>query len=584
MGNKLNYNSYNIPPKTLLYSKKNRFMEELIKMKLDQEFMKSGSKDDFDLDELDLDFLNTDLGHGKTSFPTNLPLIKNSSINSNQSKNSNLSNHSNTFRSNKGVTIMKNEKNDKLKQSLEKTPIIYKRQKKARNTVSHNYRTKSIKILKDLKELREMKDHKENLSNNNIKDFKSNLTVKSLETKREISEIKEDKEEVLNHLDTESTSKRVTRGFKFKKSALSFGLKNSLDSSAYKPSGSKTTRLINKVSDSFQTKAELENEKAKALVNKNEIDNYSLLKVIGKGSYGKVVLAKQRKNSEFYAIKMIKKEFLKGKELDNLKTEKRILEKLSHPFIVKLHKTFQSPEIVYFAFPYYTGGDLFHHLLKHKHFNENQARYFAAQLYLALTHLHENNILYRDLKPENVMLDKFGNVKLVDFGLSKENVTMLKYTSTICGTREYLPPEAVKGQSYGLSFDWWSYGILIFEMLNGFPPFADNDQSKLYKKIIHADPEFGVKASDDCKDLVNRLLKKNINMRISPSEIVSHPWFKSINFEDTMKLKTKSPYIPKVKNTGDCSNIDKTFLSMNVNSPLRKNKVVIENPEAFEEF
>jgi hypothetical protein len=322
----------------------------------------------------------------------------------------------------------------------------------------------------------------------------------------------------------------------------------------------------------------------------HELDNYAFLKVIGKGTYGKVVLSRHRKTGELFALKCLKKEEIRGRNITNLKNEKAILEKISHPFIAKLHCTFQTVDKVYFVFQYYNGGELFHHLSKGKKLGEHQIKHIAAQIYLTLTYLHSKSIIYRDMKPENIILDKFGNIKLVDFGMAKDDVTANKFTSTFCGTNEYIPPEIVKGEDYGCSCDWWSFGILLFEMLNGFPPFAEQNKNTLFKKIIHDDPVFGdSKLSSECKDLIFLLLKKNVSMRIKPEEIPNHPWFKQINFKDMLDLKLKSEFIPKVKNASDFSNISTEFLKQAVDSPvIKKNKPTsttkIENQYLFDGF
>jgi len=323
----------------------------------------------------------------------------------------------------------------------------------------------------------------------------------------------------------------------------------------------------------------------------NKLSDYKFIKIIGAGNYGKVFLA-LHKSKELYALKCIKKKDLKEKDITNLLNEKRIFEQINHPFIGKLHCTFQTEDKLYFTFSYYNGGELFYHLTKLGKFTEKQVRHFSAQIYLALSFLHDKKIIYRDLKPENIMLDSLGNIKLIDFGMFKEGITADKLTFSFCGTHEYIPPEVIKGEGYGFSFDWWSFGIIIFEMLNGFPPFAHKDRNTLYQKILKVDPEFSdeIEISDECKDLVLQLLKKNVKMRINPNEIPKHPWFKSINFKEMSRLKIKSPFIPKVKSESDTSNFDPDFLKLEINSPVHiKNSNIeknnkIQNQVIFEEF
>jgi protein-serine/threonine kinase len=167
--------------------------------------------------------------------------------------------------------------------------------------------------------------------------------------------------------------------------------------------------------------------------------DYVFIKVIGKGNFGKVILVKSRIDNKYYALKCIKKkELIKRECVDLIKTEKRVLKKISHPFIIKLHESFQNDEKVYMLFDYTNGGDLFFHLNDKTRFSENVSKIYAAQLYLALEYLHRNNIIYRDLKPENILLDKNGNIKLIDFGLSKDNFDKFSRGTTMCGTGEYL--------------------------------------------------------------------------------------------------------------------------------------------------
>jgi serine/threonine protein kinase len=169
------------------------------------------------------------------------------------------------------------------------------------------------------------------------------------------------------------------------------------------------------------------------------LDDYILLKVIGRGNFGKVILVKSKLNNEFYALKSMKKaEILKLKCENLINTEKRVLERTDHPFIIKLHLTFQTPEKLYMVFDYNNGGELFFHLQHKTRFNEDLVRFYGAQLYLALSYLHFNNIIYRDIKPENIILDNMGYIKLIDFGLSKDKFYSDSLTGTICGTSEYL--------------------------------------------------------------------------------------------------------------------------------------------------
>lgn len=199
-----------------------------------------------------------------------------------------------------------------------------------------------------------------------------------------------------------------------------------------------------------------------------ELECFEMLKVIGRGTFGKVVLVKNKDNNNLYALKCLKKDHIEmTRNVDNLKTEKTILEKISNPFIIKLNSTFQNSEKIFMVFDYCNGGELFFHLQKMRGFSETITKFYAAEIYCALKYLHKNNIIFRDLKPENIILDENGHIKLIDFGLAKENCHSSNLTSSFCGTNEYIPPEVIAGKPYAENFDWWGFGIIIYEMLYG---------------------------------------------------------------------------------------------------------------------
>jgi len=257
------------------------------------------------------------------------------------------------------------------------------------------------------------------------------------------------------------------------------------------------------------------------------------------------------------------------------KNEKKILENLDNPFIIGLKYTFQDNEKLYLAFDYYNGGDLFYHLQNQTKFPENLAKFYAAEIYIALQYLHQKKIIYRDLKPENIILDNNGHIKLIDFGLAKTNLSQFNSTSTVCGTHEYIPPEVVCGKEYSFNYDWWGFGIILYEMLYGRPAFFANSKLELFKKIAFEEPNykcsFGI--SSVAVDLIKSLLKKNVEKRIKPEDIPSHPWFSSINFEDIKNLECLPDFIPKIDHQEDFSNFDPLFLNENINSPIQKSEI-----------
>jgi serine/threonine protein kinase len=291
------------------------------------------------------------------------------------------------------------------------------------------------------------------------------------------------------------------------------------------------------------------------------VEDYVLLKTIGKGNFGKVILAKSKIDNNFYALKCLKKSEITEMKCNHLiKAEKRVLEKIDHPFIIKLHLTFQTPEKLYMLFDYNNGGELFFHLQNKIRFSEDLAKFYAAQLYLALSYLHHNNIIYRDIKPENIILDNMGYIKLIDFGLAKDKFHVDSLTGTLCGTSEYLgnyllilAPELILGNKYGFSLDWWGFGILLYEMLIGVPPFADDNRTRLFKKIVTDEPKFTyysdrINVSNEARDLISKLLAKNPKDRIKPDKIPLHPFFKDISFDDIFKRKAVVPFVPKIVN------------------------------------
>ena len=208
------------------------------------------------------------------------------------------------------------------------------------------------------------------------------------------------------------------------------------------------------------------------------LTNFTILKVIGRGSFGKVYMVKMKSDGAIYAMKTLKKDFvIKTKQVANTKVERDIMQMVNHPFIVKLYFAFQNTEKLYFVCDFLNGGELFYHLCNQIRFSEDRARFYAAEIVLALEHLHENGIIYRDLKPENVLLDNYGHIKITDFGLSKLGLASKEsQTNTFCGTPEYLAPEIIKAAGHGISVDWWSLGILTYEMISGINPFKSQSQ------------------------------------------------------------------------------------------------------------
>jgi tRNA A-37 threonylcarbamoyl transferase component Bud32 len=195
------------------------------------------------------------------------------------------------------------------------------------------------------------------------------------------------------------------------------------------------------------------------------VADFDLLKIVGKGAFGKVMLVRKKNSQDegkVYAMKVLRKDVIAAKgQIEHTKSERDILFEVRHPYIVRLRYAFQSDDKLYLVTDYYNGGTLFYHLRKSRHFTEERARFYAAELLSALDHLHKLNIIYRDLKLENVLMDHQGHLALTDFGLSKQNIDVTGGATTFCGTAEYIAPELLKGQKYGPAVDWWSFGILL---------------------------------------------------------------------------------------------------------------------------
>ena len=282
------------------------------------------------------------------------------------------------------------------------------------------------------------------------------------------------------------------------------------------------------------------------------LDDFDLLKVLGKGSFGKVMQVKKKDTGEIFAMKVLQKDkVIEKNQLEHTKAERHILQAVQHPFMVHLRFAFQSEAKLYMVLDIVNGGELFFHLQQSGRFSEARARLYGAEILLALGHLHSIGIIYRDLKPENILLGRDGHVRLTDFGLAKQNISDNK-TYTFCGTPEYLAPEVVKSEGHGRGVDWWSLGTLIYEMMNGLPPFYDPNMSEMYKKIMNAPLQFPSFFSANAKDLLSKLLDRNADRRLGSSEadveeIKAHPFFSSIDWDKLYKKEIDPPFKPKVQ-------------------------------------
>eukprot|EP00357_Protocruzia_adherens_P002555 CAMPEP_0115016588 /NCGR_PEP_ID=MMETSP0216-20121206/27543_1 /TAXON_ID=223996 /ORGANISM="Protocruzia adherens, Strain Boccale" /LENGTH=535 /DNA_ID=CAMNT_0002387107 /DNA_START=45 /DNA_END=1652 /DNA_ORIENTATION=- len=319
------------------------------------------------------------------------------------------------------------------------------------------------------------------------------------------------------------------------------------------------------------------------------IDDFNLLKVVGRGTFGKVMLVEKKDSKELFALKILRKDQLIDKEqIEHTRTEKMIMQKVDHPFLVGLEYAFQTPEKLFFVMPYVRGGELFQHLKQIRRFPEDRARFYAAEICTAIGHLHEQSIIYRDLKPENVLLDQQGHVKLTDFGMSKQ-LSDDERTNSFCGTPEYLAPEIITAKGHSLSADWWSFGILLYEMLLGIPPFYNKNNQVLYDLIRFAELKFPTKykVSEPAQDLIRKLLNRNPEKRISYEAIKEHPFFASINWGKLDKMEIDPPYVPDLENELDTKYFDEEFTSEEAIStmvPRQNLEVIMEHQNEFQGF
>ncbi|XP_061676752.1 serine/threonine-protein kinase Sgk2b isoform X2 [Syngnathoides biaculeatus] len=259
-----------------------------------------------------------------------------------------------------------------------------------------------------------------------------------------------------------------------------------------------------------------ENGSLKSQTSRMKPSDFDYLKVIGKGSFGKVLLAKHRKDGGCYAVKVLHKQtIVMRKEQQHVMVERSVLLKgLQHPFLVGLRFAFQTPNLLYFVVDYVNGGELFYHLQNEGSFPESRAAFYAAEISMALGYLHSLDVVYRDLKPENILLDCEGHVKLTDFGLCKEGVAAGEVMQTFCGTPEYLAPEVLLGHAYGPAVDWWGLGSVLFEMLYGHPPFYSRSKAEMFAKIVHEPLRLRSGTSEAARSLLGGLLERKVSRRL----------------------------------------------------------------------
>lgn len=297
------------------------------------------------------------------------------------------------------------------------------------------------------------------------------------------------------------------------------------------------------------------------------LEDFDIINILGKGAFGKVYLTRKKDSGKLYAIKTIRKDVvIETDQIEAINLERDVLLNADHPFLVGMDFVFQSELRLYFVMPFIQGGELYKHFLNNKRFPEEVVKFYSIQIALAIGHLHSKGIIHRDLKLENILIDKDGYLKIIDFGLAK----ILKddeTTRTLCGTPEYLAPEMVTQEGHDKNVDWWAFGVLIYEMLIGVTPFYNRNRAIMMNKIQKSKivfphkEKYNIEYSDEIKDLIIKLLTKAKDKRLGYKdgidEILAHPWFEGVDVNHILKKRIIPPFTPDVKSEDD----DKYFSS-----------------------
>ena len=288
-----------------------------------------------------------------------------------------------------------------------------------------------------------------------------------------------------------------------------------------------------------------------------KLSDYEMGETLGTGSFGRVKIAKDKKTREYVAMKIMKKmEILKSKQADHISNEIKILSMIDHPFVITFGGFTQDDRNLYLALELINGGELFTYLRGVGRFPIDQARIYIAEIICIFDYLHNMNIVYRDLKPENILIHKSGYLKLTDFGFAK---IIEDRTYTLCGTPEYLAPEIILNKGHGKPVDWWTCGILLYEMIAGIDPFSDDDPMMVYQKILKGKIKFPSGFDSNAKSLIKHLLESDLtkrygNLKNGVKDITGHRFFKNLEWDKLLKKEIPPPYVPKVKSNNDISN------------------------------
>lgn len=299
---------------------------------------------------------------------------------------------------------------------------------------------------------------------------------------------------------------------------------------------------------------------------KYTIEDFHFIKVLGKGSFGKVLLAELRETEYYYAVKCLKKDVvLEDDDVECTLIERKVLALgTNHPYLCHLFATFQTDSHLFFVMEYLNGGDLMFHIQQSGRFPEARARFYAAEIVSGLKFLHKRGIVYRDLKLDNILLDFDGHVRIADFGMCKLQIYLDKTADTFCGTPDYMAPEIIKGLKYNQTVDWWSFGVLLYEMLIGQSPFSGCDEDELFWSICNEMPSYPRFLSTEALTVLTRLLDKDARTRLGGTECMhgdvrEQDFFHAIHWDKLERRELDAPFKPRVRHPMDTQYFDRAF-------------------------
>jgi len=291
------------------------------------------------------------------------------------------------------------------------------------------------------------------------------------------------------------------------------------------------------------------------------LGDFEYYRTLGVGSFGRVKHAKYKQDGKLYAVKFMKKqEIIKLKQVDHINNEKNLMAQIDYPFVVNMMGYAKDERFVYIVMECIGGGELFVHLRRARKFTDEQSKFYGLQTAAAFAHIHSKNIIHRDLKPENILVAQNGYSKLTDFGFAKI-VEPGARTYTLCGTPEYIAPEVLLNKGHGKPVDWWTLGILIYEMIVGQPPFCDEDPMGIYQKILAGKVYFPKYFDKNAKALVKKLITADLskrfgNLKDGSKDIMDHKWFATYELSKLEKYEYPAPFKPAMKDENDSSNFE----------------------------